>query len=108
MVGVIIGIIFVVGIIIAGIYDNKPEVKKGYEDQFMRSMGVDPNSERAQMIRTMANTAQMEANLKKQEQKKETAEIIKGAVVGGIVAGDAGAVVGATIAKNKIDNEKKK
>lgn len=39
--------------------------------------------------------------------KKETKEIIKGAVVGGIVAGEAGAVVGATIAKNKIDNEKK-
>lgn len=39
--------------------------------------------------------------------KKETKEIIKGAVVGRIVAGEAGAVVGATIAKNKIDNEKK-
>ena len=39
--------------------------------------------------------------------KKETKEIIKGAVVGGIVAGEAGAYVGATIAKNKIDNEKK-
>lgn len=42
------------------------------------------------------------------KQKEETKKIVKGAVVGGIVAGDAGAVVGATIAKNKIDNEKKK
>ena len=39
--------------------------------------------------------------------KAETKEILKGAVVGGIVAGEAGAVVGATIAKNKIDNKKK-
>lgn len=39
--------------------------------------------------------------------KAETKEIIKGAVIGGIVAGEAGAVVGATIAKNKIDNNKK-
>ena len=38
--------------------------------------------------------------------KKETKEIIKGAVVGGIVAGEAGAVVGATIAKNRIDKVK--
>lgn len=35
-----------------------------------------------------------------------TKEIIKGAVVGGIIAGDAGAVVGATLAKNKLDNAK--
>ena len=40
-------------------------------------------------------------------QKEETKQIVKGAVIGGIVAGNAGAVVGATIAKNKIDNEKK-
>ena len=45
--------------------------------------------------------------LVKMQQKKETKEIIKGAVAGGINAGDAGAVVGAMIAKNKIDNEKK-
>ena len=45
--------------------------------------------------------------LVKMQQKKETKEIIKGAVAGGIIAGDAGAVVGAMIAKNKIDNEKK-
>ncbi len=38
--------------------------------------------------------------------KSETKEIIKGAVIGGIVAGEAGAVVGATIAKNKLDNQK--
>lgn len=41
-----------------------------------------------------------------QQKKKDTGRIIKGAVVGGIVAGDAGAVVGAVVAKNRIDNEK--
>lgn len=35
-----------------------------------------------------------------------TKKIVKGAVIGGIVAGEAGAVIGATIAKNKLDNEK--
>lgn len=43
----------------------------------------------------------------RQAQNSGTKEIIKGAVIGGIVAGDAGAVVGATIAKNKLDNENK-
>lgn len=47
----------------------------------------------------------IEKNIRRQE---ETKEIVKGAVVGGIVGGDVGAVVGATIAKNKLDNEKKK
>jgi len=46
--------------------------------------------------------------VKKMQEKEETKKIIKGAVVGSVIAGDAGAVVGATIAKNKIDNEKKK
>lgn len=36
-----------------------------------------------------------------------TKEIIKGAAIGGIIAGDAGAVIGATVAKNKFDNQKK-
>jgi len=35
-----------------------------------------------------------------------TKEIVKGAVIGGIVAGEAGAVVGAAIAKNNLDNKK--
>lgn len=34
-------------------------------------------------------------------------EIIKGAAIGAIIAGDAGAVIGATVAKNKLDNQKK-
>lgn len=106
MVGAIIFIIFIVLMICAIIHDNKPEVKKEYEDQFMRSIGVDPNSEHAQVLKTMTNAALLNEQIKKKEQKKETAEIVKGAVVGGIVAGDAGAVVGATIAKNKIDNRK--
>lgn len=42
-----------------------------------------------------------------QQKKKDTGRIIKGAVTGGIIAGEAGAVVGAVVAKNKIDNEKK-
>ena len=45
-------------------------------------------------------------DLVKLQQKSETKEIIKGAVVGGIIAGDAGAVVGAMVAKSRIDNEK--
>lgn len=40
----------------------------------------------------------------KKAEREQTKEIIKGAVAGAIIAGDAGAVVGATIAKNKIDN----
>ena len=35
-----------------------------------------------------------------------TKEIIKGAIIGSFVAGDVGAVIGATIAKNKLDNKK--
>lgn len=35
-----------------------------------------------------------------------TDAIVKGAVIGGIIAGEAGAVVGAAIAKNKLDNSK--
>ena len=35
-----------------------------------------------------------------------TKQIIKGAIIGGIVAGEAGAIVGAAIAKNKLDNSK--
>lgn len=46
-------------------------------------------------------------NRPKRTSNSGTKEIIKGAVIGGIVAGDAGAVVGATVAKNKLDNEKK-
>lgn len=70
-------------------------------------MGIDPHSELGMRIMCQANMAQVNERIRKQEQKKETAEIIKGAVVGGIVAGEAGAVVGAAIAKNKIDNGKK-
>jgi len=35
-----------------------------------------------------------------------TRAIVKGAIVGGIIAGEAGAVVGAMIAKNRLDSEK--
>lgn len=100
-------LIFIILAICAAIYENKPEVKQGYENQFMKSIGVDPNSEHAQMLKTMASTAQMNEELKKKEQREEAAKIVKGAVVGGIVGGDAGAVVGAVVAKNQIDNSKK-
>lgn len=47
-------------------------------------------------------------NRPKRTSNSGTKEIIKGAVIGGVVAGDAGAVVGATVAKNKLDNEKRR
>lgn len=46
-------------------------------------------------------------NIKAPKQNSGTKEIVKGAVIGSIVAGDVGAVVGAVAAKNKIDNQKK-
>lgn len=46
-------------------------------------------------------------NIKAPKPNSGTKEIIKGAVIGSIVAGDVGAVVGAVAAKNKIDNQKK-
>ena len=48
----------------------------------------------------------LDAVEKHNQAKKDAAKIVKGAVVGGIVAGETGAVVGAAMAKNKIDNEK--
>lgn len=62
----------------------------------MAQAGLNPYKENAKVAQAQA------------AKKAETKEIIKGAVIGGIVAGDAGAVVGATIAKNKIDNQKKR
>ena len=46
-------------------------------------------------------------NIKAPKPNSGTKEIVKGAVIGSIVAGDVGAVVGAVAAKNKIDNQKK-
>lgn len=106
MLGVIV-VIFIIAIIIAGIYDSSPKAQEKYREQTFRNMGIDPHSELGMRIMCQANIAQVNERIRKQEQKKETAEIIKGAVVGGIVAGEAGAVVGAAIAKNKIDNGKK-
>ena len=45
--------------------------------------------------------------LRERKSNSGTKEIVKGAVIGGIVAGEAGAVVGATIAKNKLDKNEK-
>lgn len=70
MVGAIIVIVFIILMICAIIHDNKPEVKKEYEDQFMRSIGVDPNSEHAQVLKTMTNAALLNEQIKKKEQKK--------------------------------------
>ena len=44
----------------------------------------------------------------KQAKKAETKTIIKDAAIGGIVAGPAGAVVGAVVGKNKVDNNSQK
>ena len=46
-------------------------------------------------------------NHPKRTSNSGTKEIIKGAAIGGIIAGDAGAVIGATVAKNKLDSQKK-
>ena len=104
------GYLILIGVVVficLAIHDCRPDVVKRREDEFLKTLGHDPNSVEAEMIRTKAKHAQLNEQIKKEELKKETAEIVKGAVVGGIVAGEAGAVVGATIAKNKIDNKKK-
>lgn len=44
--------------------------------------------------------------VRKSKDNSGTKEIVKGAIIGGIVAGEAGAVVGAAIAKNNLDNKK--
>lgn len=85
-------------------------------------LSKDEKREREELAKTQANLLIAKANAgqkltkddltsydeKRRQEKKETKEIIKGAVAGSIIAGDAGAVVGAVIAKNKIDNEKQK
>jgi membrane-bound ClpP family serine protease len=48
----------------------------------------------------------MDGVQKHEQAKKDAAKIVKGAVVGGIIAGEPGAVVGAVVAKNEIDKEK--
>lgn len=65
-----------------------------------------------QMAKAGMSAKDMANNMSKMGPQKKpsdsgTKEIIKGAVIGGIVAGEAGAVVGATVAKNKLDNQKK-
>lgn len=49
--------------------------------------------------------AKAKADLRKSEAKKARASVVKHAVVGGVVAGPAGAVVGAIAGKAKNDKE---
>lgn len=77
-------------------YEKEMALKQANLNIQMAQAGLNPYKENAKVAQAQA------------AKKAETKEIIKGAVIGGIVAGDAGAVVGATIAKNKIDNQKKR
>ena len=60
------------------------------------------------MVRQAAAGGKIDVNkITSKPTNSGTKEIIKGAVVGGIIAGEAGAVVGAAIAKDKLENQKK-
>ena len=50
--------------------------------------------------------ASQNAELSKMQKQRENKKIVKGAVVGSIVAGAPGAIVGATIAKNNTSQKK--
>ncbi len=99
-------VVLVVVILVAAIWDSQPKNEAKRQDAFIRSMGIDPNSYQGQLIKAQAASAQLGEKLKDIHKKEETRQIVKGAVVGGIIAGDAGAVVGAVTAKNKIDSKK--
>lgn len=95
--GILIGLaaILVIALLVVGLSLNKDINKSIKANSSQKYMSIDD-------IRKGHA-----AELAKKQKAKETKEIIKGAAIGGIVAGDVGAVVGATIAKNNIDNQKK-
>lgn len=103
----VIGMFAIIGII-AGFFMTFTNRNKG-TILYQKEMALKQANLNIQMAKAGMNP--YEVNKKATEaqaaKKAETKEIIKGAVIGGVVAGDAGAVVGATIAKNKIDNNKK-
>ena len=100
-------IIVIVGIIW---YVCSGQMKKEQEAQNKRMAEAYANLaiSRAKLGQTPLTNKEIDdiTGITKAKQAEETKKIVKGAVVGGIVAGDAGAIVGATIAKNKIDSEK--
>ena len=98
-IGMIGAIMFIVGVIVAlvrGGEENLKEQAKEQADMIIRSvqMGVPVSDEI------------LDPTKKQREQKKETATIVKNAAVGGIIAGPAGAAVGAVVGKNKVDSQK--
>lgn len=104
--GIIIGILvlFLIAIIVSCIVYAVKNRETPEERERMRQAKI--RAEANKRVQDML-AGKPNPELVKMQQKKETKEIVKGAVTGGIIAGDAGAVVGAMIAKNKIDNEKK-
>ena len=98
-IGMIGAIMFIIGGIVA-------LVRGGEEDLIAQ------NKERTEMIIKSVQRGIpvsddiLDPTKKQREQKKETATIIKNAAVGGIIAGPAGAAVGAVVGKNKVDNQK--
>lgn len=106
----VFAIVFVIAIIAAAIHENTPagkEAEKKRNDAFLRSCGVDPNSDYGKMINAQANLMMIDKQMKDMQHRHETAQIITSAAIGSAIAGDAGAVIGAVTAKNKIDSQKK-
>ena len=107
--GVIVGILFFLGILyfcaVKPIAEEKrrrvdQNLAKQYKAQYERG---EISGERYIALMQAMNAISQE-EMRQVQQKKDTRQIIKGAVVGGIIGGDAGAVVGAAVEKNKIDN----
>ena len=74
----IMGYLILIGVIVficIAIHDCRPDVVKRREDEFLKTLGHDPNSIEAEMIRTKTKHAQLNEQIKKEELKKETAEI---------------------------------
>ncbi|MBE6754431.1 MAG: hypothetical protein E7559_08825 [Ruminococcaceae bacterium] len=77
------------------LYEKEMMLRKANLNIQMAQVGMNPHKEEVKVAEAQ------------KAKKSETAEIIKGAVAGGIVAGEAGALVGAVIAKSKNDSNKK-
>lgn len=104
VIGIIGLILFCVGLYMWGSNRNAAHIIKQKEEakEMIEKVlhGASPDD-------AVNNTSGVIAARQKAQKKEETKRIVKGAVVGGIIAGEEGAVVGAVIAKNKIDSEKK-
>lgn len=107
--GVVLGILIFAVIIWLCVVANKADQKLESEQRqqlYKKQMELWEAQARSGQRVTIQEDLKKDYGLDKLEQKEETKKIIKSAVAGGILAGDAGAIVGATIAKNKIDNER--